>query len=255
MNKINARNARRRTQMPQIWVRLCASVTLWAAISLFVNSWPLRAKAPKLAREEGKFKIFFSGKEIGSERFVIIGSDESASSSSILDFRNPGDQHQGVHIESKLEMGPRYVPKDYQLTSNVDGKKGLIHAEFSPHQVMFEFTGGGTSQKSGLLIGNDCTLLDTNIFHHFIFLARLYKSGSREKTQHFEVVIPQERDNGRITLAELGSETLAMNGKKIEARRIKVDSGSVQINLWVDGDRILQRIAVPSRQIDVFRSP
>jgi hypothetical protein len=245
----------RRARVLQICVCLCTMMAAWIVAFPFAESVSLEAKEPKIAREEGEFKIVFGGNEIGSEKFVIIGSDESASSSSVLEFRNPADRHQKVQMESKLEMGPHYVAKDYRLTSDVDGKKGSIHAEFSPHQVMFEFTGSGVAHRSGLLLGNECTLLDTNIFHHFIFLARLFDNGGRDKTQKFEVVIPQEQDDGQVTLTEMSGETLSIKGKRMEAHRIKVDSGSVQIYLWLDRNRILQKISVPGKGIEVFRSP
>jgi len=171
----------------------------------------------------------------------------------MLEFRNPSNRNQKIKMESKLEMGLNYLPKDYLLTSDVDGKKGQIHAEFSAHQVMFDLSASAAEQRSGLLLGDTYTVLDTNVFHHFIFLARLFERGDREKTRRFDVVIPQEQDNGKVTLTDMGNESLSVKGKKAEVRRILVDSGSVQINLWVDHGVILQKIGVPSKSIEVLR--
>jgi hypothetical protein len=234
-------------------VRLSAYVAAWILLSSLAWRPSSAAEALKISREEGEFRITVDGVEIGSEKFVIAGAGDSVSSTSVLEFQNPANRSQKVKMESKLEMGPNYVPKDYQLTSDVDGKKGQIHAEFSPHQVMFELSANETGQRSGLLLGDDCTVLDTNIFHHFIFLARLFDSGDREKTRRFEVVIPQEQDNGKVTLTEQGNESISIKGKKMETRRILVDSGSVQINLWVNHQGILQKIGVPSKSIEVLR--
>jgi hypothetical protein len=206
-------------------------------------------------REEGEFKIYANGKEIGSEKYVILASADAASSTSVLDFRNPGDRHQRVQLETKLEMDGRYLPRTYQLKSDVDGQKGTINGQFSQHQAMFEYSGSGTPRKSGLLVGDQFTLLDTNIFHHFVFLARLFKYGSKEKDQRFEVVIPQEQENGLLKISELNRERIAVRNKKIETHRLQVDSGSLVINLWVDDQKILHRITVPSRQIEVVLNP
>ena len=214
-----------------------------------------RAGEKKAGREEGEFRIYAAGKETGSEKYVILLSEGAANSNSIVDFRNPGDRHQKVQLETKLEMDGNYLPKIYQLKSHVDGQRGTINGEFTPHQAMFEYIGSGEPKKGGLLLGDQYTLLDTNIFHHFIFLVRLFRYGGREKNQKFEVVIPQEQDNGVLKIFEVGRESVAVRGKKIDAHHLQVDSGSVVIHLWVDGQKILHRITVPSKQIEVLRNP
>jgi hypothetical protein len=233
--------------------RLSVIAVAWVILFPIAGSKLLDAEEPKVAREEGEFKIVVNGSDVGSENFVIASSGDSATSTSVLEFRNPSNRDQKVKMETKLEMGSNYLPKDYLLTSDVDGKKGQIHAEFSSHQVMFDLSASGTGQRSGLLLGDDYAVLDTNIFHHFIFLTRLFDKGDREKSRRFEVVIPQEQDNGKITLTDMRNDPLSIKGKKTEVRRILVDSGSVQINLWVDRDGILQKIAVPSKGIEVLR--
>ena len=211
------------------------------------------AQAQKIAREEGEFKIQLSGSEIGSEKFIILTSDAATTSSSTLEFRNPGEKRQRVQIETKLEMDGRFVPRSYLLKSDVEGKKGTILGNFTPNQAMFEY--GGGAQKSGLLVGADFTILDTNIFHHFIFLARLFKFGSRDKSQRFEVVIPQERDSGFLNVREMPKETLTLRGRKLDAHHLQLDSGALQIQLWLDNGHILQRISVPSKGLHVIRDP
>jgi hypothetical protein len=242
-----------RTRMMRIRVRLSSFVAAWVILFPLVGTPSFDAQEPKAVQEEGEFKIVAGGSEVGSEKFVIASSGDTTSSTSVLEFRNPANRNQKVKIESKLEMGLNYVPKDYQLNSDVDGKKGQIHAEFSSHQVMFDLSGSGTGQRSGLLLGEEFTLLDANIFHHFIFLTRLFDRGDREKAKQYEVVIPQEQENGQVTLTDMGSETLSIMGKRMETRRILVDSGSVQVYLWVDRKGILQEISVPSKKIEVLR--
>jgi hypothetical protein len=225
-----------------------------AALFCFVLG-DARTRDKKVAHEEGEFRIYAAGKEIGSEKYMILSSEDAVSSNSILDFRNPGDGHQRIHLETKLEMDGQYLPKTYQLKSDVDGQKGTINGQFSPHQVMFEYVASGPPRKAGLLVGDRYTILDTNVFHHFVFLARLFKYGSKEKDQRFEVVIPQEQDSGVLKISELNRESITVQKKKIEARHLQADSGSVLIHLWVDGQKAVHRITVPSRQIEVLRNP
>jgi hypothetical protein len=205
-------------------------------------------------REEGEFRIRLMEEEIGREKFVVAISGDSASSSSVLDFRNPSDTRQNVRMETTLQMNARFTPVSYQLKSDVGGKKGAITGVFSPNQAIFEYSGAGSPRKSGLLVGNDYTVLDSNIFHHFIFLARLYRIDGKEKVQKFEVVIPQETDSGVLKITELGRTMIQTAGKKkTETRHLQLDSGVLQIHMWIDNRHTVHRIAVPSRGIEVTR--
>lgn len=209
-------------------------------------------KSKKVSRQEGEYQILLSGREIGVEKYILLTSENAVTSSSTLDFRNPGEGHQKVSLETRLEMDGQYVPRSYELNSDVDGQKGSIRGEFSPNQVIFEYSGSGVASRNGLLVGDRYTILDTNMFHHFIFLTRLFKYDGGDKLQTFEVVIPQEKETGKLKIKELNKETILVRGKKVNAVHLLVDSGSLQIQLWVDSERIPRKIAVPDKGIEVL---
>jgi len=230
----------------------------YAAV-LFASAWACTlsatAREAKPGHEEGEFRVLVAGKEIGVEKYIIVSSSESSSSSSSLDFRNPGEARQKVHFETKLDMAAHYVPRAYELRSDVDGKKGSIIGEFRPNQALFEYGAEAPPKKSGLLVGDQYTILDTNIFHHFVFLARLFDFGSQEKTQKFQVVIPQETDSGIIKISDGGRTTLIVEGRKVPAHRLLADTGSLQMELWVDDKHVLHKIVVQARNLEVVRRP
>jgi hypothetical protein len=229
-----------------------ASVAL--AVVLIVGAGPATGwTAAKAGKEEGEYRITYAGQEIGTEKYVLTWSKDSASSSSVLSFRNPAMRSQKIRLESKLAMDANFQPRSYELKTEVDGQKGSIIGKFSPNQAIFEYRGGDKPRRSGLLVGNEYTLLDTNIFHHFIFIAKLYKERGRGKVREFEVVIPQEKESGFLRISELQGETIWVEGKKIRATHLQVDSGSLLIQLWLDRRGILQKISVPLRQIEVLR--
>jgi hypothetical protein len=208
----------------------------------------------KEPRDEGVYKIYLHGKEIGSEKFAIATTPAAAHSESAIDFRNPLNTRQRIRITTKLDMHDRFVPQGYELKSEVDGKNGGIRAEFSANQAIFTYSGEGGQRKRGVLVGKEFTALDTNIFHHFIFLARLYDREGPPK-QQFEVVIPQEADSGTLTIADLGPDGISFGGKRLETRHLQVDSGSLLIHLWVDDTFRLLKISVPKKDIEVVRVP
>jgi hypothetical protein len=225
-------------------------MTFFAALFLFQG---LGAAGAKVGREEGEFRIYVSGKEIGTEKFIIVTAADSASSTSIVQFQNPAEKHQKVQFETRLNMDGHYVPRNYELKSDIDGEKGNIAGTFSSNQAIFQYSGGPSTRKSGLMVGDKFTLLDTNIFHHFIFLVRLFDFDSREKMQQFEVAIPQEPDSGFLKITELKRENITVRGKKMDAHHLRADSGTMIVDLWVDSQRILYKIAVRSKEIEVVR--
>jgi hypothetical protein len=230
-------------------------LTAMAAIALL----PIRAAGAsrhdtKAIQEEGEYRILLAGREIGSEHYSLVTSGDSVQSTSVLNFRNPQDTRQKISIETRLGMDSRFTPTSYLLKSDVEGKKGTVVGRFSPNQVIFEYDESGTSAKRGLLVGDRYTILDTNIFHHFIFLARLYLEKGRSNVERYEVVIPQENESGYIKIGEVGRETLDLRGKKTKCRRLRMDTGSLQIELWVDDRGLVQKISVPARQIEVLRN-
>lgn len=207
----------------------------------------------KPAAEDGEFVIFFGAREIGSEKFAIQAAAESVTSSSVLEFRNPATPGQKVRMETKLEMNGDYVPRSYLLKTDVDGLRGSITGSFAPNQVMFDFEGKGTNRRSGLLLPSRYTMLDSNIYHHFIFLVRLFDFDSREKTQRFEVLVPQEDDSGVLKVSELRRAEMELRGKKREVRVLQAASDALQLQLWVDKDGVLQKISAPSKGLEVVR--
>jgi hypothetical protein len=205
--------------------------------------------------EEAQFEISVAGKEIGQEKFSIQGAGDSVRSHSTMSFQNPANSHQNVKIETELMMDDRFVPKSYQLQTEVGGQKGTMRGTFASGEASFEFiAAAGRPSKTGLLVGERYIVLDTNVFHHFVFIARLFDFNSKEKSQSLEVVIPQELQNGLLKISEIALEKVAIRGKRRELHHLKADSGQVQIDLWVDNQHILYKIAMPVKGIEVIRN-
>jgi len=227
-----------------------------AAVALGALSSAALAKEPAQAsRDEGVFKIFVGGREVGREKFTLAMTADGGSSSSVLDFKDLTGSVGKLHFESRLEMEPNYHPRTYRLQTEVGGQRGEVSVSFSPGQVMFEYAGRGRPVKRGLLVGAEATMLDTNMFHHFIFLVRRFDAASGNKAQRFEVVVAQEYEAGFLEVRELGRETLALGRRTLQARHLRVDSGAKQIDLWVDRHGVVRKIAVAAQQIEVVREP
>lgn len=230
------------------------SCMLSVLVSLFfvLSTHTAHAGEAKGRPEEGQFKIFVDGKEIGEEKFSISVSGDTLSSRSVVSLRDVGYKRLKVQLESQLNMDSSYMPLSYQLRTNVDGQKGTINGTFTKGEATFEYRGNGNPRQRGLLTGDSYVVLDTNIFHHFIFVARLFDFQA-DKGQSIEVVIPQELDGGILKVDELGIEIVQVGGKKRNLHHLRADSGVLQIDMWVDAQHTLFKIAVPSKRIEVIR--
>jgi hypothetical protein len=204
-------------------------------------------------REESQFVIYVAGKEIGYEKFSIFSSADTIESKSVVNFQDPGGKHKKVRMETQLSMDSHFLPRAYQLRTDVEGQKGMVTGTFAPGEATFEYKGSGNPLKRGLLVGERYVILDTNVFHHFIFIARLFnlRSGS---AQSIEAVIPQELEGGKLKVSEVGLERMSIHGKKMDLHHLKVDSGVLLIDLWMDDQKIVYKIALPAKKIEVIRN-
>jgi hypothetical protein len=201
--------------------------------------------------DKAEFDIFVNDKRIGQEKYSIEVSGDTIISHSIVNFRDPGNQHQKVQMETQLNMDRHYLPQSYQLRTYVDGQKGTITGTFIPGEADFEYLGSGKPRKRGLLVGDRFIVLDTNVFHHFIFLARLFDFNT-VGTQNFETIIPQELDEGILKVNQIGFERITIKGKKRDLYHLRADSGLLKIDLWVDDHHTLYKIALPAKNIEVL---
>ena len=69
-------------------------------------------------------------------------------------------------------------------------------------------------------------------------------------TQTIEVVIPQELDGGKLKVSEIGLERMSIRGKKMDLHHLNADSGMLLIDLWIDDQKILYKIALPAKKIE-----
>jgi hypothetical protein len=232
-----------------------AVFSILLGLSLLVPVPSLRnlfGEEKKLELEESRFDIYVDEKQIGYEEFSVRTSADSIESKSVVNFRDPGKSRKKVQMETELTMDSHCLPRAYLLRTDVEGQKGTVTGTFTPGEANFEYKGSGNPMKRGLLVGSRYVILDTNIFHHFIFVARLFDMGAGD-TQTIEAVIPQELESGKLKVNEIGVEVVPIRGKKMTLHHLRADSGMLYIDLWVDDQKILYKIAMPTKKIEVIR--
>jgi hypothetical protein len=240
----------KKTEWGKFIFRNCVVVVLSAWVLPAVS---VRSVEQPSSREESQFSINIAGHEVGREKFTIVTSAETISSNSILEFQENGNKGHKMKIETQLTADAQFVPKAYQLKTDIDGQKGLIRGTFAPAEAMFEISGSGAPIKNGLLVGDHYQILDSNVFHHYAFIARAFDLNGNEKPQSFEVVVPQELDRGVLKVSNAGMEKTSLRGKTKNLYHLKVDSGQLRLDLWVDEHKILHKIEIPGKKIEITR--
>ncbi|MGB0035112.1 MAG: hypothetical protein WBP79_06530, partial [Candidatus Acidiferrales bacterium] len=90
-------------------------------------------------------------------------------------------------------------------------------------------------------------ILDDNLYHQYVVLARLYDWDKRG-SQTFSVLVPQELTPGNIMVDSLGKQDVG--GAKLEELRVKTED--IELDLYLDGQKLV-RLVAPSANAEIIR--
>ena len=203
--------------------------------------------------EQGKFKIFFNGEQIGEEKFQILddGSNFKASAEIHLTVEREKEKIT-FRINPSLQFTGLFEPITYQVVQEAGPNKTKARINFKPgrSEVVYE-TGQGEDSRE-IELKPDVVVLDDNVFHHYILLAKRYdflKGGLQE----FAAFIPQQFLAGTISVDDKGFERVTLNDKTLSLQHLFVDSGELQFSLWLNERHELLKISVPKSNVEVVR--
>jgi len=211
--------------------------------------FPLAFFTAHASLKEGQkvtFKLFLFGKEIGYNTYVVSKKDA-----------------EGYHIRSKtlLKVTPemtfyessllseRLIPKRYDLNVFVGNLHQWIRAQFEKGKVALKFNLPGKKEEKEveLKIERDIAVLDNNVINHWDLLAKRYDYQKGGK-QVYSVVVPQVAQSLSLSLEEVGTEEVQINGQKRLAVHLSGSLADIKAELWVDRDsHDLLKLAIPSQ--------
>lgn len=194
--------------------------------------------------EQGVFRVYANGKEIGTETFRIVrdGADWIAEGRVAL---NSADGK--VQQATKLLLTSDGGLRSYSWEQS-SPKKASANVAYQDGKAVIEYKLDRGSDRAEYSFGTpQVAILDNNVFHHFIFLIRHYdfaKSGS----QQIPIFVPQDVTPGTIAVTDRGMEN--RQGKKW--RHMTATTPDLEIHLWLEGERLV-KIAVPAANVEVVR--
>jgi hypothetical protein len=206
------------------------------------------AGAPIFAQDRGKLTIQLDGQTVGHEEFEIGPAAGGWTARSTTDIKPPDSS--AARISGTLMLQPDGAPVSYEWTSKTEKTNGA-HIVFSNGvaKITLEMQGSRPFEQD-LTFGTPMiAVLDDNLYYQYAVLARLY-DWSRRGTQNLPVIIPQELTPGSVAVEPAGS-LAAGDGKSYEA--LRVSTSDLQVLLFLDANRRLMRIEVPSAKVSVAR--
>jgi len=204
------------------------------------------AATPVLAEDKGKFLVLLDGQPAGSEEFQISPSGNEWIARGKAEISVPGGGT--TQVSAKLKLAADGSPLEYEWSSQGPKKaSATVVFERGTAKVELHLEGAKPYLQEFMFASPRVVVLDNNLYHHFTILARLYDWNTKG-AQTFPVFIPQDLTPGTITVESAGFEEI--EGHKLDV--LKVRTVDLEINLYLDGRRLV-RIAAPASKAVVVR--
>ncbi len=203
--------------------------------------------------DRGTFKIFSDGQLVGRETFQISGDSMNfkASGETLLVLERMKEKVT-FNIKASYQFARNFEPLGYQVIQEAGGNTVKASVKFKAGSCEVVYDTGREADRRTIELQRDVLVLDDNVYHHYIILARRYdylKGGD----QQFSAFIPQQYLSGDVTVSDKGTEPVDFGGVKIMLQHLAVDTGELQISLWVDPNHVLKKIAVLQSKVEVVR--
>jgi hypothetical protein len=231
-------------------------IMLLAAAS--VGARPGRAAAPGSSpagsiEDHGVFVVSVSGQPVGTETFDIRSRNDRVEAEGKIELRI---EHDGKVEEfksfPKLVLDAALQPFTYSW-SQKGPQSSQLEVDFrsSPAKVHYR-TMAGEDDHRDFELPKDVVILDINVVHHYQLAAYRYHRTAGGK-QTFQVFVPQEAMPGPLEVEETGQESVEIGGRPQTLRHLVLSAELARIDLWVDDQQRLQRMAIPAAQLEAVR--
>jgi len=203
--------------------------------------------------DEGVFVISLAGRPVGTERFKIHSSlgKVEAQGEVRLDIEQNGKT---VRVQSfpDLVLDPQLRPVTY--TWNQKGSQSSrLEVDFSGKLARVRYkTISGNEDDREFALPPDVVVLDDNVVHHYqLIIARYQALGGGKQT--FPVFVPQEALPSLLTVEDVGTAATAIDGVTANLRHLLITTDVTHIDLWVDDQQHIERVSVPTAQLEAIR--
>lgn len=199
--------------------------------------------------QHGQLRIVHNGENVGTETYEITATaTELQARGEIVYVVN----QQKTRQTTSLLLGADALPRRYEWKLE-EPRKSWLRMEFEAGKgtIWFPDQQGREEQQVFDFGRGPVALLDINVFHHFLLLARLYDV-ARGGPQTIQVFVPQSVQPGAVTMELQGVETLAVEASPQPVRHFSILSEDNRLELWVTEAGRFVRLRVPQANVEVL---
>ena len=157
-----------------------------------------------------------------------------------------------IQFYSNLHFNNVYEPKAYEVVQDAGPNRMRAKVEFLPDRSRVSYISDGTTDLRRIELKKDVTILDDNVFHHYLILSKRYDI-CRGGFQEFSAFVPQQFLAGVVSVSEVGKEEVKIEDQPYWLQRFLVDTGEMKVNFWLDSDQKLKKIAIPDSEVEIIR--
>jgi len=203
--------------------------------------------------DEGVFDISLAGHQVGTESFRIHSSMGKIEAQA--EIRLHVEQN-GKTVSAQsfphLVLDPQLHPITYTWNQNAS-KSSRLEADLRGKVAKVRYkTIDGSEDDRDFELPSDVAILDDNVFHHYQLIVARYLATEGGK-QTFHVFVPQEALPSLLTVEDTGNAASTNGGVSANLRHLLITTDVAHIDLWVDNLQHLERVSVPSAQLEAVR--
>ena len=211
--------------------------------------------------DEGTFVIYVQGRRIGTEKFTIEQRSDMSVTTSEVRIEDGANK---AGISSELQLFPNGDLRHYDWKELSPGK-GVTTVDYSESFVIEHVVPSPNEKAQDLtfMIPPSTNVLDDYFFVHRELLLWKYMAAAcavaQDKTkcplpkQQLGVFVPRQQVTALISVEYKGKEKISLKGTQVELDRFDITGELGEWNLWMDNNRKLVRVVMPSDSTEVVR--
>ncbi|HEX5725934.1 MAG TPA: hypothetical protein VFX98_10750 [Longimicrobiaceae bacterium] len=199
--------------------------------------------AAQAATDQGTFRVYVEGREVGTEEFSIRQSGSGSSAEFVatgrVSLRLPTGS---LELTPRLRAaGVQADPTAYQVDVGGDSPRKIV-GTIGEGRVSAKIVTASGEQLREYVASQGAVVLDEGVAHHYFFLAQRVRSG------RVPVIVPRENRQVIATVTDRGQESVQIGSQAVMLYHLVVQpAGGGEQHVWVDALNRVLKVEIPQR--------